>query len=126
MYQGYSHNETQQIKRDRNVSDSEESVAAATVVTQPTDPAESSSKRSRGNAYIAPRTVPKTLVSVMGSLAPMPTCGALASTQGSTGSSGIERVGTRRLSGGNIHDFLGDHDAMDVDNSDARPRSMSF
>jgi hypothetical protein len=80
------------------------------------------SKKTRENAYIAPRKVPQTFTSTVGTLA---TCSA--SDRGRGG--GIDRrVHFRRqLSVSKVESFLdGDHNAMDVDTSETRPRSMSF
>jgi len=72
-------------------------------------------KKKRSNAYIAPRQVPSTFTSQMGSLVV------------SKDSNSQQRVGFRRqLSSSKIEAFLGDHDAMDVEPESTRPRSMSF
>jgi hypothetical protein len=77
---------------------------------QAQQPSQPVSKKSRENTYIAPRKVPKSLISSMGSLA---------------GGPGLMR---RQLSGSNIDPYLGDHDSMDVESAadSSRPRSMSF
>ena len=78
-----------------------------------------SPKKSRPNNYIAPRVVPTTFTSTMGSLVKN---GANTGMQKSN-----TRVQLRRqLSGGKLDAYLGSDDSMDVDNSDSRPRSMSF
>lgn len=89
----------------------------------------SQQKRSRENKYVPPRKIPQTFTSVMGTL-------AVTSSSSASSSSGLvwgatragKRVSLRRqLSGSNMEAFIGgDHDAMDVDNSETRPRSMSF
>jgi hypothetical protein len=79
-----------------------------------------SPKKVRDNNYIAPRQVPNSLISSMGSLV------------GGSTSMGLQnnnlRVHMRRqLSGSQLDSFLGDHDAMDVERpAESRPRSMSF
>lgn len=114
------------IKRFRN--DSESSDVSSYSICQPAQ--QQATKKSRGNAYVAPRKVPKSFVSEVGSLAAATVAQdtrGLNSTGTSTLGSSMMRVHLRRqLSGGKLDPFLGDHDAMDVDASDSRPRSMSF
>jgi len=97
---------------------SESSVDSTAAAPLPVQPTLQSPKKTRNNAYIAPRTVPNSFISSMGTLV------APAAVPGSN-----LRVHMRReLSGGKIESFLGDHDAMDVDTTSetTRPRSMSF
>jgi hypothetical protein len=110
-------------------------------IQQPLALPQSSSKKSRANNYIASRPVTKSLISTMGSLAGPPPCVSTStrSDSNSTSSSATAcasnlsnnpnlRVHLRRqLSGGQLDPFLGgDHDDMDVEPADSRPRSMSF
>lgn len=111
------------FKRCRD-ADSDSIVSDSSVILQQAIlPAQPSTvpKKSRGNAYIAPRQVDKkSLLSTMGSLAQ----GAAMNANAASGNLRIQF--RRQLSGGKLDGFIGvDHDAMDVDN-DARPRSMSF
>jgi hypothetical protein len=83
------------------------------------------SKKSRVNTYIAPRAAAKpSLIATLGSLVGGPT--------GATGAASSKshpnlRVHLRKqLSGGQLDPFLGDHDSMDVETAENRPRSMSF
>lgn len=76
-------------------------------------------KKSRANNYIAPHTYPNTFTSTMGTL--------VSSHASLNWSSSLRSVPLRRqLSGSQLESFLGDHDDMDVDVSEQRPRSMSF
>ena len=106
---------------------------------QPPALPQSSSKKSRANNYIASRPVTKSLISTMGSLVGPPHSVMTSSRSTSTSSSATTsasnlssnpdlRVHLRRqLSGGQLDPFLGgDHDEMDVEPADSRPRSMSF
>jgi hypothetical protein len=108
---------------------------------QPLALPQSSSKKSRANNYIASRPVTKSLISTMGSLAGPPPCVSTntrsssesASSSATAYASNLSsnpnlRVHLRRqLSGGQLDPFLGgDHDDMDVEPADSRPRSMSF
>jgi hypothetical protein len=108
---------------------------------QPPALPQSSSKKSRANDYIASRPVTKSLVSTMGSLVgPNPSVSTSSRSLGTGTSSSATasasnlssnpnlRVHMRRqLSGGQLDPFLGgDHDEMDIEPADSRPRSMSF
>jgi hypothetical protein len=98
----------------------------------------SSNKKSRGNAYIASRPVTKSFNSTMGSLVGLTPCISTNASSTSTSSSVTAcasnlsnnpnlRVHMRRqLSGSQLDPFLGDHDDMEVEAADSRPRSMSF
>ena len=92
-------------------------------------------KRARPSNYQAPRAVKPSLLSAMGTLA-SPTA---TTTNGTTtlfsrmppamaSSASTTTVPMRRrLSGGHLEEYLGNHDNMDMDGgSDGRPRSMSF
>jgi hypothetical protein len=80
-------------------------------------------KKIRPNDYIAPRKIPTTFTSTMGSLV-----GGDASTLPWTGGEGHRRIHLRKqLSGSKLEGFLSSEtDAMDVDPAETRPRSMSF
>lgn len=86
----------------------------------------SMSKRSRPNNYEAPRTVPPSILTAMGSLVG----GSISN--GSTNNPGLGSQAQfvpfrRRLSGGALEQFIGGHDTMDTDNNEySRPRSMSL
>jgi hypothetical protein len=98
----------------------------------------SSSKKSRGNNYIASRPVTKSFNSTMGSLVGPPPC--ISTNAGSTStSSSVTACASslrnnpnlrvhmlRQLSVSQVDPFLGDHDDMEVEPADSRPRSMSF
>jgi hypothetical protein len=75
-------------------------------------------KKARSSTYEAPRAVKPSILTAMGTLA---VNGAPGPING--GSVPVRR----RLSGGNLEEFLGTRDQnMDTDTSDSRPRSMSF
>ncbi len=80
-------------------------------------------KKIRPNDYIAPRKIPTTFTSTMGSLV-----GGDASTLPWTGGEGNRRIHLRKqLSGSKLEGFLSSEtEAMDVDPAETRPRSMSF
>ncbi|GAX15501.1 hypothetical protein FisN_8Lh199 [Fistulifera solaris] len=80
-------------------------------------------KKVRPNDYIAPRKIPTTFTSTMGSLV-----GGDVSTLPWTGGEGNRRIHLRKqLSGSKLEGFLSSEtDAMDVDPAETRPRSMSF
>jgi len=82
-------------------------------------------KRTRANNYIAPKQVAKnSLLASMGSLA-VPA--AAAGFGGNNNDPAGRRVQFRRqLSGSKLESFIGNHDSMDVDKDESRPRSMSF
>ena len=94
------------------------------------DQSSSPTKRNRPNTYIAPRKVPQTFLSAMGSLANNSTRPA--------DSSGFQRVPMRRqLSASKLDPYLSRHshhggdnnmmlDDTDMDMEATRPRSMSF
>jgi len=104
-------------KRGRDDSESDGTYSCSTETTVPI----ALSKRTRDISYIAPRKIPNTFTSAVGSLA--------VSSMGSGGGTldRNRRVSFRRqLSGSKVESFLGgDHDAMDVE-TETRPRSMSF
>jgi hypothetical protein len=84
----------------------------------PTQPLayEPSGKRRRDARYVAPRQVPKTFTSTMGSLA-----------AGPAGRGNLRVHLRQQLSGSNLMAYLGSGgDAMDVEEDAARPRSMSL
>lgn len=128
-----SNYEGQGSKRDRDASDDCDrqsknptviaAVPQAVPVPKPQAPpslqGEGRAKRTRPNNYIAPRVVPTTFTSAMGSL---------VKNGASTGSEkSNSRVQLRRqLSGGNLDAYLGSDDGMEVDIPEQRPRSMSF
>lgn len=76
-------------------------------------------KKARSSTYEAPRVVKPSILTAMGTLAANGAPGPI-----SGGSVPVRR----RLSGGNLEEFLGTHHDhnMDMDTSDSRPRSMSF
>ena len=79
----------------------------------PLEPA--TQKKSRPNNYRAAREVKPSILTAMGSL-----------VGGAQVGSNISVSHRRQLSGGQLEDFLGGHDNMDMDVTDSRPRSMSF
>jgi hypothetical protein len=84
-----------------------------------TQPYEPSGKRRRDARYVAPRQVPKTFTSTMGSLA----------AAGPPGGGNLRVHLRQQLSGSNLMAYLGaagGGDAMDVEDEAARPRSMSL
>jgi hypothetical protein len=91
------------IKRDRQ--------DASTTPAVPT-----MAKRARSFNYRVPHTIPTTLISTMGTLA----------TTTTTSSSNLRVHLRKQLSGSKMEQFLGNHDAMDVEPVETRPRSMSF
>jgi hypothetical protein len=113
-------------KRGRDDSDS---VSAASSISSnvliPAFPVatQSATKRQRPVGYTVPRQVAKnTLLATMGSLATAP--------GGAPGignnNSNMQVQFRRQLSGSKLDSFIGQHDSMDVDDTDSRPRSMSF
>jgi hypothetical protein len=113
------------------------------VVQQLQQPYSSAAKKQRSNGYIAPKHIPDTYTSRVGSLAVGKTKGSHANhmaTKMNTGNNNdndnsnshasFRQVSFRRqLSSSKIECFLnGDnHDGMDMDTSEvSRPRSMSF
>jgi hypothetical protein len=96
-------------------------------------------KRSRPNEYLAPRTIKNTFLSTMGSLVAHQQQRATQNTA-TPHHQQHHRPGTaaatttferhvplrRQLSGGKLEPYLGNHDAMEVESSDSRPRRMSL
>jgi hypothetical protein len=94
----------------------------APVPVQPTEEAppptpSSTPKKSRSNTYRAAREVKPSILTAMGSLAGVSQAGSRL---------GLSVPLRRQLSGGNLEEYLGAHDNMDMDVTDSRPRSMSF
>jgi hypothetical protein len=94
----------------------------APVPLQPTEeapppPSSSTPKKSRTNTYRAAREVKPSILTAMGSLAGASQAGSRL---------GLSVPLRRQLSGGNLEEYLGGHDKMDMDVTDSRPRSMSF
>lgn len=92
------------------------------VPVQPTEeapppPPSSTTKKSRTNTYRAAREVKPSILTAMGSLAGASQVGSRL---------GLSVPLRRQLSGGNLEEYLGGHDKMDMDVTDSRPRSMSF
>lgn len=129
-----SERNTAMVKRDRNDQDcyyyslSSSSSLHYNVPPPLTQQLESASKKTRHNGYIAPRQIPATFTSQVGSLAVGNSAISGNSTITAGGNNDMRQVGFRRqLSSSKIECFLGgDHDAMDVDADTPRPRSMSF
>jgi hypothetical protein len=84
-----------------------------------------SNKKARRNTYIGSRPVPRTVVSTVSSLV-APAGLPLFSSSASAKSDFNRKPPRRQLSGGQLEQFLGDLDAMDVEPVETRPRSMSF
>lgn len=103
----------------RTRTDSDDLYSCSTETTN----SSSLNKKSRQNDYIAPRKIPTTFTSTMGSLV-----GGDASALPWNGGEGNRRIHLRKqLSGSKLEGFLSSEaDAMDVDASEPRPRSMSF
>jgi hypothetical protein len=115
-------------------------------------PAMSAAKRARSSEYRPAVKVPTTLISTMGTLAGCPQSVVMPMSAGGVSAAAAAMVGggssspvtvaggmpavvvhsnlrvhlRRQLSGSKVEQFLGDHDAMDIESADVRPRSMSF
>ena len=77
-------------------------------------------KKARSNNYRVPRSVKPSILTAMGTLA-----GGNSSNNGLQGSLSASVPMRRRLSGGHLDKYIGEHDnSMDIDTN--RPRSMSF
>lgn len=109
--------QSDQSKRSRTESDDFYSCSTETTNSS------SFNKKTRQNDYIAPRKIPTTFTSTMGSLV-----GGDASALPWTGGERNRRIHLRKqLSGSKLEGFLSSEtDAMDIDSAEARPRSMSF
>lgn len=103
--------------RDEDESEAHNGHVSHSAIPIPVQPNLHSPKRNRLNAYHAPRIVPKSFTSTMGSL---------AAGGGGHEKSGLRVHNRRQLSGSKLDEYLGDHDSMDVDTTEAKPRSMSF
>ena len=110
--------------------------AASTQDDSSYGPASITPKRARPSNYQAPRAVKSSLLSAMGTLA-SPTTGMKGTTTvfflgAPSASTSLASTTTtvpmrRRLSGGHLEEYWGNHDNMDMEaSSDSRPRSMSF
>jgi hypothetical protein len=73
-------------------------------------------KRSRSNNYGAPKVIRPSILTATGSLV----------GGGGRQDSNVTVKLRRQLSSGDIEAFVGGHEKMDMDSSDAKPRRMSF
>lgn len=86
----------------------------------PSVPVSAIPKKARSNNYSAPRSVKPSVLTAMGTLA-----GGDDKIQGAQGYLSASVPMRRRLSGGQIDQYIGEHDkSMETDQN--RPRNMSF
>lgn len=138
------HPQNSQMKHDRSsviVTSQMHGSASFPILCSTDDPSQqqyaSAAKKQRPNGYIAPKQIPDSFTSRVGSHLVVG-----GNMRSSTGTSSMSAAGShhpndqvpklvnfrRQLSSGKIECFLnGDnHDSMDVETAETRPRSMSF
>ena len=124
------HSQTAHMKHERN----SEIMSSSTIdislppVPDPSPQYASATKKQRPNGYIAPKQIPDSFTSRVGSHVVGNMRGSTVASSDNVAPPHRQVALRKQLSSGKIECFLNgeSHDSMDVEPSEARPRSMSF